>query len=427
MGMTIVEKVMSRNAGLPCVHPGQYVDCRLDRVIAHEEFHRIHAAAEAAGLQGGLPRIWDRERLHVILEHFQPVLNATQALRQRKIREIAERYGLIHFDDALAGVVHRIAIEDYVLPGELALGSDSHSTAWGALNCCGTGMGEHELVFGIVFGTLWFKVPETIRVNLHGTLGSHLSGKDVALWLAGRYGTDFALYRAIEFHGEGATRMPIDTRITIAAHAVELGAKFGLFEFDDNTAAFLEARQRMRHQLAWAQPVAADPDAAYCQDVDIDLDHLEPQVACPHTFENVVPVATVAGTRIDQAMVGSCANGHLDDLQAVARVVRGRHVHRQTRFIVQPASWGVYREAMRLGLVETMLESGVMVISPGCHLCLGMQGALADGDVCLTSTTRNHRGRMGSGEAQIYLASPVTVAASALAGQITDPREAMNQ
>ncbi len=423
MAMTIVEKVLSRAAGLKSVRPGQYVDCKLDRVIAHEEFYRIHTAAEAAGLQGGLPRIWDRERLHVILEHFQPVINQIQALRQRKIREVAERYKLTHFDDALAGVVHRIAIEDYVLPGELALGSDSHSCAWGALNCCGTGMGEHELAYGIVFGELWFKVPETIRVDLHGTMPTHLSGKDVALWLAGKYGTAFGLYKAIEFRGEGASRMPIDTRITIASHTVELGGKFGLFEFDDKTAEFLAARKRMRHQLEWAKPVSADRDAEYCQQVDIDLDTLEPQVAKPHTFENVVPVGKVAGTKIDQAMVGACSNGHVEDLEAVARVVKGKKIHPKTRFVVQPSSWGVYRESMRRGLVDTMLDAGVMVVSPGCHLCLGMQGALGDGDVCLTSTTRNHKGRMGSAAADIYLASPVTVAASALAGRIVDPRE----
>jgi 3-isopropylmalate/(R)-2-methylmalate dehydratase large subunit len=423
--MTIVEKVMSRNAGLASVRPGQYVDCRVDRVIAHEEFYRIHTAAVAAGFQGGVPRIWDHERLQVILEHFQPVIDQTQALRQRKIREIARSYGLKYFYDALPGVVHRVAIEDFVLPGELAVGSDSHSTAWGALNCCGTGMGEHELVFAIVFGMIWFKVPETICVNLHGALAAHQSGKDVMLWLAGTYGADFALYKALEFRGDGAAAMAIDARITLADHAVELGGKFGLFEFDDRTTAFLEARKNTRHQLPWSNPVAADADAAYCQTVELDLAALEPQVARPHTFENVVPVSEVAGTHIDQAMVGSCANGHLDDMQAVARVVRGRHVHPGTRFIVQPASWAVYRESMRLGLIDTMLDAGVSVISPGCHVCFGMQGTLADGDVCLTSTTRNHRGRMGSDAAEIYLASPVTVAASALAGEIVHPAEAV--
>jgi 3-isopropylmalate/(R)-2-methylmalate dehydratase large subunit len=422
MGMTIAEKVMARAAGVAAVHPGQYVDCRLDRVIAHEEFYRIHTAAVSAGLKDGLPDIWDRERFHVVLDHFQPVINESQALRQRKIREVARAYGVKYFDDALPSVVHRIAIEDYVLPGELALGSDSHSCAWGALNCCGTGMGEHELAYGLVFGELWFKVPETIAVRLSGELPDGVTSKDIALWLAGRYGTAFALYQSIEFKGDGARKMEIDARITLAAHAVELGGKFGLFDFDDKTEAFVGRRQRMRHQLGWAHPVSADTDARYRQTVDIDLSTLAPQVAKPHTFENVVPVTDVVGTRIDQAMVGSCANGNVDDIATVARVVAGRKVHAGTRFIVQPNSWAVYREAQRRGFVDTLLDAGVMVISPGCHLCLGMQGTLADGDVCLTSTTRNHKGRMGSSKADIYLAGPATVAASALAGEIRDPR-----
>lgn len=423
MGMTIAEKVMARASGQASVSPGQFVDCRLDRVIAHEEFFRIHSVAVAAGMPGGLPDIWDRERFHVILDHFQPAINETQALRQRKMREVAKAYDVRYFDDVLPGVIHRIALEDYVLPGELALGSDSHSCAWGALNCCGSGMGEHELAYGLVFGELWFKVPETIAVNLHGRLRPGVASKDVALWLAGRYGTTFALYKAIEFRGEGASALSMDARITLSSHTVELGGKFGLFEFDQKTADFLAARKRMRHQLDWARPVAADPDARYVQTVEIDLSALEPQVAKPHTFENVVPVSALRGTRIDQAMVGSCANGNVDDIEAVANVVRGRRVHPGTRLIVQPNSWGVYREASRRGYLDTLLDAGAQVISPGCHLCLGMQGALAEGDVCLTSTTRNHKGRMGSPKADIYLAGPATVAASALAGHICDPRE----
>jgi 3-isopropylmalate/(R)-2-methylmalate dehydratase large subunit len=271
MGMTIVEKVMARAADLPQVHPGQYVDARIDRVIAHEEFYRIHTAAEEAGIPGGLPDIWDRDRFHVMLEHFQPALNVTQSVRQQKMREVAKQYGLTHFRDALCGVIHRVAIEDYVLPGELALGSDSHSVAWGAINCVGTGMGEHELAYALVYGTLWFKVPETIRVRLEGQLHPALSGKDVALYLAGQYTTTFALYKAVEFTGPGASAMSIDARISLAAHAVELGGKFGLFEYDDKTARFLQDRTVMTHQKGWARPVVPDPDANYCQEVRITV------------------------------------------------------------------------------------------------------------------------------------------------------------
>jgi len=421
MGMTIIEKIMARNAGLARVSPGQFVDARVDRVIAHEEFYRIHTACELNGIPG-IPRIFDLDRFHVVMEHFQPAIDKVQALRAVKMRELAERYRLRHFRDTLAGVLHRVVMEDYVVPGELALGSDSHSCAWGALNCAGTGMGEHELAFALTFGTLWFKVPETIKVVIEGEWHPAISGKDVALWLAGRYTTAFALYKAIEFTGPAVAAMSMEQRFQLSAHAVELGGKFGLFEYDDKTAAFLARRKILPEHLAAAEPVSADPDATYCQTVHLDLATLAPQVARPHTFENVVPVDEVAGTRVHQALVGSCANGHLEDIETVARVLKGRRVHPGTRLFVQPASWSVWREASARGFFETILDAGGQVISPGCHLCLGMQGRLADGEVCITATTRNHKGRMGSGNAQIYLASPATVATSALAGVIADPR-----
>lgn len=425
MGMTIVEKVMARASRKEVVHPGEYVDGRIDRIIAHEEFYRIHTAAEEAGLTGGLPDIWDRDRFHLILEHLQPVLNVTQALRQQKMREVAKRYGLKHFQDALCGVIHRIAVEECVLPGELALGSDSHSVAWGAINCVGTGMGEHELAYALVYGTLWFKVPETIKVLLSGRPHPVLSGKDIALYLAGQHTSTFALYKAIEFTGPGASALSIDARISLAAHAVELGGKFGLFGYDDKTQAFLADRSTMLHQKHLAQPVAPDPDAVYCQEVRVDLNGLEPQVARPHSFDNVVPVSRTAGIPIHQAQVGSCANGHPEDIATVARVVKGKRVAQGVRLFVQPASWAVYRASLRRGFIDDLLDAGAQVLSPGCHLCVGMQGTLAPGDVCITSTTRNFRGRIGSADALIYLASPATVAASALAGVIADPREVL--
>ena len=426
MGMTIAEKALARASGKRLVRPGQYVDAKIDRLIADEEFYRMHAEAVQAGIPGGIPRIWDLERFHVVLEHFQPAMNQVQALRQKKMRELVhQQYGIKYFRDATCGVIHRIAIEDYVLPGELALGSDSHSCAWGAINCVGTGMGEHEMVFALTYGTLWFKVPETIKVTLTGRLSRWTGSKDVALYLGGTYSTEFALYRSIEFTGPGASDLSIDGRIALAAQAVELGGKFGLFEFDEKAREFLAGRQEMRHQLDWMQPVAADPDAAYCREVTVDLDRLEPQVARPHTFENVVPVGQIAGTRVDQAIVGSCANGNPEDLAAVARVLKGRKVHPRTRFLVQPNSWAVYRRCIEEGVVQDLLAAGAQVLAPGCHLCLGMQGTLAEGEVCISSTTRNHRGRMGSGDSGIYLASPMTVAASAVAGSIQDPSEVL--
>jgi 3-isopropylmalate/(R)-2-methylmalate dehydratase large subunit len=426
MGMTIAEKIFARAAGLSEIRAGQYVDARVDRIIAHEEFYRIHTAAVEGGLKDGLPYIWDTERFHVVLEHFQPAINPTQAIRARRMREIASQYGIRHFRDTLAGVLHRIALEDYVVPGELALGSDSHSCAWGALNCAGTGMGEHELAYAAVTGELWFHVPETIKLALERGLQPGVTAKDVALWLGGKFGTAFALYKSMEFTGPGAVALSLEARMTLAAHAVELGGKFGLFDYDAKTEAFLSRRPGFAELRESMRPVAADPDAVYGQEVVIDLAAMPPQVARPHTFENVVPVGEVRGVRVSQAQVGSCANGHIEDIELLADTLRGRKVHPQTRLFVQPASWGVYRAAMERGLLGTVLDAGGQVLSPGCHLCLGMQGTLAPGDVCISSTTRNHRGRMGSGEADVYLASPLTVAASAIAGEIIDPREILN-
>lgn len=425
MGMTIAEKVLARASGNTSVQPGQYVDAKIDRLIADEEFYRMHAEAVQAGIPGGIPRIWDPERFHVVLEHFQPAMNQVQALRQKKMRELARQYTIKYFRDVTCGVIHRIAIEDFVLPGELGVGADSHSCAWGALNCVGTGMGEHELVFALTYGTIWFKVPETIKVTLTGRLPRWTCSKDIALHLGGEYSTEFALYKSIEFTGPAAADLSIDARITLAAQAVELGAKFGLFGFDQKTEEFLAGRQEMRHQLGWMRPVAADPDAAYCREVRLNLDDLEPQVARPHTFENVVPVSGVAGTPVDQAIVGACANGNPEDLAAVARILKGRKVHPRTRFLVQPNSWAVYNRCIADGTIQEILAAGAQVLAPGCHLCLGMQGTLADGEVCISSTTRNHRGRMGSGESGVYLASPMTVAASAIAGSIQPPSEVL--
>jgi 3-isopropylmalate/(R)-2-methylmalate dehydratase large subunit len=356
---------------------------------------------------------------------MQPVLNTTQALRQQKMRGLAKQYRLQHFRDSLCGVIHRVALEDYVMPGELALGSDSHSVAWGAVNCVGTGMGEHELAYALVFGTLWFMVPETIKVALHGRLQPALSGKDIALYLAGQYTSGFALYKALEFTGPGASALSVEARISLATHTVELGAKFGLFGYDESTQTFLNERKGLPRQ-PWAQePIAADPDAGYAGEVQVDLNQLEPQLACPHRFDNVMPVARAARIPIQQAQVGSCANGHLEDLAAVASVLRGKRVAPGVRLLVQPASWGVYRAALRQGIVDDVLDAGGQILSPGCHLCVGMQGTLPPGDVCITSTTRNFRGRLGSPDAEIYLGSPATVAASALTGVITDPREVL--
>lgn len=422
MGMTIAEKVLARNSGLDTVHPGQYVDARIDRVIADEEFYRIHAAAVSGGLKEGLPKIWDLEKLHVIIEHFQPALNESQSIRQQLIRELVEKYKVRYFDDTACAVIHQAAVENYALPGELSLGSDSHSCAWGALNSVSTGMGEHELAYALCFGELWFKVPQSIKINLKGSFNERTNPKDIMFHLAQQFTASFGLYRSLEFTGPGAHNMSIDERLTVSVHAVELGGKFGLFDYDEKTEEYLSRRKELQNMVDSATPVVADSDATYESVVEIDLDKLEPLVAKPHNFENIGTLDEVAGTRIDQAQVGSCANGRLEDMRIVARNIKGKRVNRKTRFLVQPASWDVYRAAMKEGLFEIMLDAGIQVLSPGCHLCLGMQGRLGENENAITSTTRNHMGRLGGKNCNVYLANPQVVTAAAIAGEIVDIR-----
>lgn len=423
MGMTIAEKAFARNSGLKEVHPGQYIDAKIDRIIADEEFYRIHAAAVSGGLKDGLPRIWDLERFHVIIEHFQPALNETQAIRQQLIRELVEKYKVRYFNDTSCSVIHQAAVEKYALPGELCLGSDSHSCAWGALNSVSTGMGEHELAYALCFGTLWFKVPQSIKIILHGNFSKYTNAKDLMFYLAQQYSASFGLYKSLEFTGPGAKAMSIDERLTIAVHAVELGGKFGIFEYDEKTAAFLARRPELQHMVKNATPISADSDAIYEQIVEVDLSSLQPLVAKPHNFENIGTLDEVKGTRIHQAQVGSCANGRLEDIRIVANLIKGKKVHPKTRFLVQPASWTVYRDAMKEGLLEIMLEAGIQVLSPGCHLCLGMQGRLGENENAITCTTRNHKGRLGGKNCNVYLANPQVITAAAIAGEIVDIRE----
>ncbi|HHX26095.1 MAG TPA: 3-isopropylmalate dehydratase large subunit [Firmicutes bacterium] len=424
MGMTIAEKALARNAGLKEVHPGQYVDARIDRVVADEEFYRIHAAAVQGGLKGGLPHIYDKNRFHVVLEHFQPPLNEAQAVRQQLMRKVAKQYGLRYFQDSICAVIHQVVMEDYAHPGELALGTDSHSCAWGALNSVSTGMGEHELAYALTFGELWFKVPESIKIVLTGKLSEIADPKDVMFYLAQQHTASVGLYKSLEFTGSGARNMSLSNRMTMAVHTVELGGKFGIFEYDDKTEEFLNQRIALCKQLdAAAKPIRADADAIYEKTIEINLDEIEPLVAKPHSFENIGTLDAVRGTPIHQAQVGSCANGRLEDLRVVANMVKGRKVHKNTRFLVQPASWRVYRDAMAEGLLDTMIGSGIQILSPGCHLCLGMQGCLGENENAITCTTRNHMGRLGGINCNVYLANPKVVTAAAIEGKIVDIRE----
>jgi 3-isopropylmalate/(R)-2-methylmalate dehydratase large subunit len=422
MGMTMAEKIMARTSGKPQVKAGEYLDCKLDGIVALQGFIESHNNAVAAGLPMGLPKIWNPAKFYMMIEHHQPAANLKTALRGQKLRELAARYRIQNFYDTTCGIAHQIMVDKaHALPGQLIVGCDSHTVMSGALNCASTGIGETDLAYAATFGELWFRVPGSIRIELTGDLPPWLTGKDIMLYLAGRFGEDFALYKSIEFTGSAIQALSMDNRFTMADHGVEVGAKFALFPFDETTRAFLSGRTNQNYE-----PVAADVDAIYEENLSIDLSAMPPQISAPHSFGNVQPIEDVAGIRIDQACVGSCANGRFEDIEIAAKILKGHKVSKGVRFLVSAASWDIYRQCMDAGLPQIILEAGGQFLNPGCGIC-GSKGAyLAPGETCITATTRNYQGRMGSAEASIYLGSPATVTWSAIMGTLADPRDAFH-
>jgi 3-isopropylmalate/(R)-2-methylmalate dehydratase large subunit len=421
MGLTIAEKLLTRHNlnGKPA-RAGDIVEARIDGAMVH-----YHAAepmvdlAVQAGFKDGLPRVWDPERVFVLVDHHQPTLSQKQADENALIRREVERLGIRTFHDSEPGIAHQM-MADYGLmrPGELVVGNDSHTISYGALNAGGTGMTRADMFYALLFGELWFQVPQSIKVVLDGHQPNYPIAKDIVLYLAGKYGDDFAGNLSIEFSGSLVPQLSIDSRMCLAAHGVEVGAKFAMFPFDEKTREFLKSRTDKPYE-----PVAADPDAEYEKEVVLNVDEMPFVVAKPHQFGNVTPVDDVAGTRIQQAIIGSCANGRFEDVEIAARVLKGRKVAKGVRFLISPASQQVYLQCVKAGLVETLLEAGAQVVTPGCGVCQPKVGFLSDGEVCITATTRNFKGRKGSLKAEIYLGGPLTVAAAAVAGEIVNPKE----
>ena len=422
MGMTIAEKALARASSREVVVPGDYVDAKIDRIIGSESCSKMQSEAMAAGFKDGIPRVWDNERVHIYMEHKQPALNPSHANANKILRELVKKHNIINFTDTVFGVIHQLAAEECAMPGELALGNDSHSCAWGALNCVCCALGEHELAYAYCFGEIWMRVPETIKVVLTGEIPKWNYAKEIILWLAGKYTSSFALDKAIEYTGPAASKMSMSSRLCLTTHTIELGGKFGVFPYDAVTESFLK-EHRSNFDPSMVKSFSADADAKYCQEVVLDLSTLEPQVAVPHSFDHVVPVSQVAGTPVQQVMIGSCANGRVEDMESVARILEGKKVAKGTRLIIQPASWKVYRECMHNGILDTMFDAGAQILNPGCHICLGLQGVLPDGETCVSSCTRNFKGRAGNEKGFIYLGGPETAAAAAIAGKIIDPRE----
>lgn len=414
MGQTIAEKIFSAKMGRH-VTAGEYVTAPVDRAMLHEAFALSWAQLNGAGKR----KVWDRERVVVILDHYVPASTERAATIHALIRAAVKSLDLPYYYGESAGVGHQVMMEKgHVRPGDLIVGADSHTCTYGALGAAGTGIGTTEMAYVLATGRLWFLVPPTIAFVLKGRLPRHVSSKDVILSIAGKYGTEVGQYKAIEFIGDGAEHLSVESRMAVSNMAVEIGAKFGFFNADEKTCAYLA-----RRCAAPAEFVKADPDAQYEAVYEIDLAAVEPQVACPHSVGNVKAVGDVAGTPIHQALLGSCTNGRYEDLKSAAAVLKGKRVHPATRLLVYPASREVLLQAMADGVLASLIEAGAMLCTPSCGPCFGGHaGLLAAGETCIASTNRNFKGRMGSAEAAVYLASPATVAASALKGVIADPR-----
>jgi 3-isopropylmalate/(R)-2-methylmalate dehydratase large subunit len=368
----------------------------------------------------GVKRVWDKDRVVFMNDHISPATNIQNATLHKQCRDIARLEGFSYFYDINAGVCHQVLPEKgHVWPGALIVGADSHTCTHGAFGAFATGIGSTDMGAALATGRLWFKVPETIRVVVNGKLSKYVAPKDVILNAAKRIGADGATYMALEFGGDTIQTMSVAGRMTLCNMAVELGGKTGIVEPDEIVLKWLRGRVKERFEV-----VLSDEDAEYFSTVEIDAESLVPQVACPHSVDNVKPVTDVVGTTINQVFIGSCTNGRVEDLAEAADIIRGRRIHRDIRLIVTPSSYEVYNEANRKGIIRALISSGAVICNPSCGACFGgNNGVIAPGEVSLSTSNRNFRGRQGSTEGYVYLSSPATAAASALKGVISDPRE----
>jgi 3-isopropylmalate/(R)-2-methylmalate dehydratase large subunit len=415
MPQTFAQKVLARASGSQAVAPGQIVDAYPDLVMSNTATWRCIRQFERIGVD----RLWDPDRLAFVMDHTALARTATEANHQSRVRAFAEQYGVKTFYDINEGIAHIVLMESgRVRPGQLVIGTDSHSTIYGALGALGTGVGFSEITAVWVTGKLWMKVPESVRLTLAGSLRPGVYGKDLMLKLVGELSANGCTYYSIEFDGPLTASLSISERMTMSNLAMEMGVKNAVVYPDDKTAAYLRERGVERFAPVWA-----DEGAAYAWTRTVDASSLSPMVACPHEVENVHPIEEVAGTRVQQVFVGSCANAKLDDLVEVAAILKGRRVHSSVRLVVTPASKQILLDAMRGEVLSTLVEAGAVITNPGCGACAGDGAALGDGEACLSTANRNFLGRMGSPTSSIYLGSPALAAATAITGVLTDPRE----
>lgn len=410
---TISEKILSKASG-KAARANDFVLAKIDMAMAHDGTSVLGVKAfEAMGVSS----VWDTDKIAIIFDHITPASTERAATLQAATRLWLKGQQIRHFFDVGEGICHQIMIEQgLALPGTLIVGADSHSCTYGALGAFATGVGATDIAEAFATGTLWFKVPETIKVSLNGTLQDQVTAKDVILKIAGSIGADGASYKALEFYGTVIDQMSIEGRLTISNMAIEVGAKAGIIPPDLTTLDYLNS---ISPHLNYT-PCYSDKAALFCGELNLGLQNLGPQIACPHRVDNVKGVEEVAGTPVDQVFLGSCTNGRFEDLRAAASILDGETVN--VRTIVVPASKQVLLTAIQMGVLETLIQAGATVCSPGCGPCLGAHnGVLGRGETCLSTANRNFKGRMGA-EGLVYLASPTVAAATSLMGEITDPR-----
>ncbi len=409
MGYTFAEKILAAKAG-------QIVEITPDVALSHDNTAAIYGIFQKLGVAC----VFDPAMHAIVLDHAAPAPTTRHAENHRITRAFVREQGIPHFFDVGRGICHQVLMEEgLALPGEVVLGSDSHTPHAGAVGAFGAGIGRSEMAVIWATGTLWLRVPESMKITVRGRLPAGVTAKDLALYVVGDQGADGALYMSVEWHGEAIEALSMASRAVLPNLMAEMGAKNSYIPPDEKTFAYLEARARRPYT-----PIYPDPDAAYAAELAYDAADIEPMVARPHTVDHVAPLSEVAGTRVDQAFLGTCTNGRLEDLAAAADVLRGRKLAPGTRMIVIPASTKIYKAALEAGYITTFIDAGAMVESPGCGPCMGNHmGAPAAGEVTISSANRNFRGRMGTKESEIYLASPAVVAASAIAGAIVHPKD----
>jgi len=415
--LTITEKILAAHSGNKMVSPGQFINVRVDMVLANDitapiairEFERL-----------GVGKVFDPKKVVLVPDHFVPNKDIASAEQAKLMRCFAREQGVNYFEVGEMGIEHVLLPEKgLVLPGDVVIGADSHTCTYGALGAFATGMGSTDIAAAMATGDIWMKVPQTIKFVYHGKLGKWVSGKDLILYTIGDIGVDGALYSAMEFTGEVIDNLSMDGRFTMANMAIEAGGKAGLFHVDEKTLEYVKPRAKREYKI-----YESDEDAEYARVIEYDVSSIEPQVSFPHSPANTKPISQMGDVKIDQAVIGSCTNGRLEDLRIAAGVLEGKKIHTGVRCIIIPGTQQVYLDALNEGLIETFIKAGAVVSTPTCGPCLGgHMGILAAGERCISTTNRNFVGRMGSTESEVYLSNPAVAAASAIAGNIVSPDE----